>query len=1002
MNKEHIKNILKIDGKRVIITNNIANINRLLRIYEKEQSVNVQQLYIKSLFDIAKEFLTAYKAWNYCDMKGINIIDNNVAACLMNKIITDSGYGFIPEESICQDTASELVKIVNQIRENGVTDEYNTAQSAKIKDIRNVVKEYEAALGTKDYDDNISVIKKVLSILKCKTSDEQKQKDIELYVPWLKKCDYYIVKDENYTSIENELILLLSGIYNKDITELDYAAECRNVRFNFFKTYGVVNEVEYIADKIADEKIATGDVNIFYTDSIYERLIRGIFEQKGIKFILNDGYGAKSLGFISVIVNLIEFALDDYSYKSLEKVMSDNVISLSKDNTINVYNIYLKEIRAGIGWGHKRYKEYIERNRESSDNKHLPDEYIDFIDDIYNIFNQDKAIDIYDHIIEWLRKYTINNQTKNKVVIPLLKAGRTYIAEADIKDKRQILLFLKDYICSLRVQDVIDKEENEESVQIYSMNHMLVLERKHNFFIGLTAKQFLGNVSESPVLSDEQLEKYIIDPQITTKKIVERQKKTINDTIASLCSGNIYMGYSMYDTIEFKDMSMASIYMDYFMNKNALLTNKDVKNACNIADGDVINNSDCSIMNNSCNYIDGNIGNIYIDNKKYEYKKINHAVRVDSDRIDKEIQEYINNSDDEGKQDEEVHIVSKEKDNHIMMSSTSLQTLLQCPLKYYYQYDCHIPFKEFLKPEPMSWLTPAGKGNLFHYTMEKYCKLVVDKEKGILPDTIDEEAFKKAYEESVNDVYRVLPYVSEAVFNEEKILYGTIIRKYIEKFHIQFMQNKGEGWHIIGEECDFDRLEYNDDKLNIYFSGSIDRLDARVEAGKIYLRIIDYKTGSYDAKKQEILNNVQIQHYIYASAAVQYVKENIEKLRRMMGDDFTEENIVVSDVYYVFPYETDEACQQISSLAVISSMLLKNKAGKSTTEPEYVILQKDNKILPENIREIIRNTEGNRISGAIDKYTDFVKKYIESRDAKKREGICKYCTYDGMCMMKIK
>ena len=1035
----HFSDMLAIQGRHVVITDKVSNVNRLLRVYERDSKKAVSHVYAKGLIEIAREFIIAYNAWNIASTQKSEIyqapviIDSKVQACLIYSIIREHRYSngnntFPPEKSVSMDTAMELCRIIDQIRSNSTTDAYDAdvdVADTKIAVINDIGLRYENLLKEKGYYDRVSIIKKMISIINSdefgKDRNEKKEK-LECYLTWIKNCDFYIFDNEKFTETEEELIKLLCNIItgitddgNSDINKINIAAVPKNnVRFEFFRAYGVFNEVVYIADKIKNENIASGDVSILYTDAIYEKIIAGVFDEYGIKYELSDGCSAKTYEHIDILIALLDFALDDFSYESLEKVARSKGIWI-KEIESGVYNVFIKCIREGIGWGIDRYRQYVSNAKLPDDEKRavVIKAYKEFLTDVCDIFDsKTKSIDIYDGLIAFIKKYGNNKILLNTTIIPLLKAGRIYIKESDSDNFEASVKFIKEYIENLRVKKTCDKNIRAGMVTAYSLNNSVVLERKYNFIIGLTARQFQTGISESPVLSDNELIKYLSNTQILAKDMVSEKKKIFRDCVNSLSEGVIYMGYSTYDTTEFRDMAPASVYMEYFRDINS--------------------ENDRSLDD----YVIKEYTDVYY---KIESEKIDeYSAKAKIDVKKQDVEKELNKNPGQQKETADFRDIeySEEKisdDRELHMSSTALQMLLKCPFQYYYKYEKHIPEKEYFDNTVASWLTPAAKGNLFHYTLQKYCDMLIGTE-----TKIDIEVFEESFQNALEEVKREVPFTSEYTYEKERDEYKNKIQSYIEKLHEKFNDKKDGDWRIIANECKFEfstiiesDKEKTDNKLVIKFNGSIDRLDGKVdEDGKLKLRIIDYKTGKYDSKKQEIVDRVQIQHFIYARAALNYV--NTDEGRKLIqgifkGDYQYDARCDIEDVLYVFPYEDSDDKYELSVMDEVRKVLEKscdynekaNKAdcdceeeNKVTCDNEEVNKATDEYIiLPDDINEVILKTKGelnnNNLEGFMKNANEHIDKKCEDKDGKsvnelKEKKFCEYCTYKHICRRKIK
>lgn len=177
-------------------------------------------------------------------------------------------------------------------------------------------------------------------------------------------------------------------------------------------------------------------------------------------------------------------------------------------------------------------------------------------------------------------------------------------------------------------------------------------------------------------------------------------------------------------------------------------------------------------------------------------------------------------------------------------SATSLETALDCPLRFYLQYVLKIPQPDQPAPET-SWLQPNDLGTLVHQALEAYFSRLAA---GETPDLA--ALWKDCLEHFRQEHPCPFPVLVE---RDSQTAWGMVSRA------VGYFQTEQAGHVPLAAELTFGRPfnQQSDqqaapfplpeefvlklDGLSFHFTGSVDRLD-RLPSGE--LAIMDYKTGS--------------------------------------------------------------------------------------------------------------------------------------------------------------
>ncbi len=945
-----LKQFLSEPGK-VIITDRVSNINKVIKRWNIYERMDMVDCHVMSLPQIAKELVMAYVAVYEPTMR-YSIISPAMSTMIMHIIVKKHDLISVPNESKCIGTSEEILRSLNRIRLNNPTDEFNNGTDIKLKEMRTLLKFYTDQLSRMNELDYPMLIQKAIEYLDKITDKESHDKILLSFLPWLKN-DTCIVKGMDLTSSEKAFLDKLEKVsgkkFSKDIditNENDKKVDLNTTghKYHFFESYGIDGEVRYVTEKIHEKKMSYGDVLVIYSSDAYENILRGEFENEGIAYTFAKGYHASSEDYISFMLDLISFVDEDYSYAELEKVISNPIMTLE-----GVKRSYRKILDEGIGWGRKRYIDFIndyhKRNDETvsddaeqwkKDEAENKTQFVGFLEAVLSVFDESNTCEqLFSRLMDLTNKYTSNaDKCRIRISEQLKTQARAFSVIGGDESFDNKLTYITEYLSELRLSE----SDDAQAVAIYPYGTQIVTDRSYIFVLGLSNENISKTRAESPVFSDDELRRYAVGSLDLASDKNVRHRKNFEYTLKAFSGEDIYIGYSDYDTVNLLDNSRSLLYSD------------------------LMRYSGCSPE----------------DINRTGYRLIEGNVKISKDDFYKA---YVKDFEDD----------STENENGISFdpmyfSASSLQTLLYCPLQFYYKKIERIPDIQYSERVPDRWLLPNQKGNLFHRTLEDYVNdaLVRGSEK-----TLDQNLLKKIFNEKVAIALKEQPCPSQHIFEDEKEECFEAICRYAKDLHNEINESVN-GKKVIGCEVRFENYKYEDligtlnenyvPEYNICFTGSADRVDGFVKDGVLNLEIIDYKTGSPDKKIEEIQAGMQIQHYIYALCIRKWAKDHLNDLVIRFGSKITA--IKIASMNYIFPFEEEE------SKIVDATALVNN----------------DDLILPEYITEVMINTVGNIQHGRMDEFNEFMDDYVSDRMqtlADKEADFCRYCNYTHVCRRKL-
>ena len=819
--------------ENLLITDNVKNINAMIRRIN-EEGVAVSNLTVKTFVDIAKSIIFNNAAKNGI-VKRIEMITSDIGAFLIEDIIRSNPkrYTFVPQSSMCHRTAIEILTNINLLRENKLNDIAVSDTSKKLKELLDLVKEYEKALDKNSLYDNAKCLKEAIEILKSSNHT----------IPY---CG--LVYCDGLNSLERELL----ANYVQKVDALTYEFEQENTKWEFFKGYGTYNEVDYVISNILNKGIPFGKVSIIYTSQEYEILLSGACAFKNIPIKFVTGMAANGLDYIRIINSILDWAASNYSYEHLKPLFLNQLVKIASSEDeksyIDVTKEFIKGIEEGIGWGIDRYEKFINLYKSRTiDNHYAPcKEFVEAIGRLCDIFikiekaAQKKEIvlsEMFMEIAQFADSITSKrNKEKNFIKGVIRDEIKCLKYRANAETLGEALKILREDLDRLGVSD----EEAPNAISAMAAGGFNILERPYVYVIGLSDKHYKQSITESPVLSDEErIQWFDIDNGnviLARERHIKRQDSFLS-TLSSLKGGEIHIGYSGYNTTTLEPCSPAAIYL-------------------NLMDAKKIDKDDIV----SCEYKDiledNVIVNASVSNEKAEEKEPTKEVTI-------------------------------------RLSASTLDNLANCPLWYHYCYEQKIPAEEYQAPIIGKWLNPSEKGSFVHKVLQDYVTKVFIGKSNISSEVVVND-YNIIFKNVRKEFEELCPVDSMAVAQKEMEDMNGAVLEYLESLHKEFSDSSNK-WEVEACELYFapnsDRslskcYEFSDGcKLNVNYSGCIDRLDSYVDSnGKKHYRIIDYKTSDKNVFKNYKLDNTT-QHHIYA----------------MFGMD----NGVVDEFVYVFPLMDD-------------------------------------------------------------------------------------------------
>lgn len=990
---------------KYLISDRVSIPNSIIRKLNKEEDIITENLRTVTIENIAKNIVMGYYAYAGNDYDKEDILTAEEVYLIHDILLSskeDKIYGFLPKTSISLETSREILRVINILREGKRKEGVTTKIDPLISDL-------EKKLEDRKLLDKIGILNEAVKII-----EESSEVDIRRYLAIsgeikLAITDYFA---EKTSYLEKRFLDALCGKLGINV-DIVCMTDNNKSELHFVKAYGQYNEVEYCIEEIKNKGINFGEAGIYYTDEIYENFIKAACEKNNIGVTFKKA-NAGDNEIIRLLIDLIESIEADFSYEILGRLVNNQTATLKhiikrdekakaealENEVLNEETIYDEEDeeqgnlekenteeykyslkraydtllrRENIGWSKARYEDFFKRHESIGEFSTLNERenakiqpFKEFLRDFIDIYDEENTAEkTYLNLLEFAKKYSYNNKNKNTYLKALRELAIPFgLLGKECKEDQ--LSIIKDALVNFK----FGQPEEMDKVRAQRLIGRCVAERPYNFILGLATSYVLQDTANSPVLSDDEI-KEVLDIDVAYVPLAGSSnqvfKEELEYLLATCPAGETTLIYSYYDTLAFKELSPSLFYLTK-LNEGA--------------------ESESTYKPHKTGY------------------RFNKCLENVEDELVKEI---------ENKGEEYTFVTES-------LSATTLETLVKCPFKYYYQKILNIaePDNNY---NGETWLNASEKGTFFHRIMELYCKAVFpDKYAG--ETTFSQEEFDKAYNKALKETEIKVPYISECAKNVEAEAIKQVAISYLEELHRFYEEEltSGRKWMVLGCELGFGKDEgskfrviYNyDDKVNFDWKGSIDRLDGYMDAeGIIHLKILDYKTGKMSKLKEGIKGktkkeskksllpdkkllppDMKLQHFIYGMAGIEYVKQSQEALKEKFGNNEIK-GIKLDKVFYDFPFEHN-----------------KNNVHDATNKLEEIgfdielAIDKDldiTKCLPQKAKNLLVKSLSELNAGNIKEFMVNAETYYNSQAeeySKVKDG-CSYCGYTKICRRKV-
>ena len=830
----------KTNSRRILIVSDLHKGQALIRRYEADTARMVRNVTCMTLSQIADKLLLWMQAENGCE-KVYTCLDANESTMLFRSLLLKNIKSlryFNVEEMLDIATSKEIFAKANLARSNGWTGKETGKANDRIADLKYLISEYEQHLSANNMLDLVAIYKLVLSSLKEGPNAEE-----EIQLLFGAEISYLAEETDTWSVLEKELLLTIQGgkdhcvsfcgreLLNKELTRIKDTAE-------LFKGYGSFNEAYYVANDILKRNLPFGNVTVLFSSASQIPAITAALRGNGIPMNILSAYPARDNAYVALAKRILKWAENDFEEKYLEAILRSSVIYIEandetgeKRNALGGekyfdYIISAQKRRENafiLGYGYRRNLEFIKHERALTVHEEA---LLDMHASLLHIFGEDESqydekykiqpSDIYKKLVSFIEDYTLRSEEYGAGMGVLRSLTETINLEERFLSLDENIRFIEELLTESRISD----QESNQAISVQNLGDWTVLERQYVYVIGLALKDMQGNNTQSPVMFDEEITEFLGDGyKPTIRNETERREKNLYRTIWTFQGKHIVFGYSSYDTVGFYDNN-PSVFFRELMNLKGIGT-----------------------------------------------KSLPEFV-------------YGNPVSDTGSSDA---LIFKDQDEYtvrLKTSNSSMEVLLDCPKKYAYSKLLNIPEGSFVEKDFGQWLDAAARGNFFHELAEHYVKTKFIRPSSENYETeIDEGLLRHIAKEIETRYLLIYPAAFEKLADRETEDMIKDAAAYLQRLHDDYRndsEHPGLFWRGLAAEQKFTDATYPVDGLDgthyeFLFTGFIDRIDylADPSVKKVYLRIIDYKTGHKKNKQKAQELGKLVQHAVYEKALME-------------------------------------------------------------------------------------------------------------------------------------
>ena len=692
---------------------------------------------------------------------------------------------------------------------------------------------------------------------------------------------YRFAKSSELEFLEQELFRYSSNEFPKEPKDIKVCCLPSPKEEVMVAAATILKQVREKGLRFRDIALVTGDVELYRAE-----LMR-VFAECDIPFFMDNKRSLISNPVVEYLRAAIGVVVDNYSYEAVFRFLKNKLCSIPDDKVDVLENYVLSlGIRGKNRWNSMFERQYPGKDKELLAINETRNEFINIIGELSETFSEDRQVSEYVlALYEFMERgdcFNYLNELADKLSTELAD-GDTLSKAAEYRQTYKKIIELFDQLTNLLGDEIMSAEEfleildagfeeikvgiippsvdavtigDVERTRLEHIKYMLVLGVNEGILPKLSGNNGVLSENERRTLINNSVE---LAPSPREKIFIQNFYIYLNFTEPE---EGLFLSYHRFNSSG-KDCKPSRI-IEMLVKMYPRLS---ILDEGNIGIRDLITNGDNSLHLLAKSLIDRESMvtgvkelMLYMYNTEPYKSKIHNIIDT-----------YIRENMPEAMSEE----VAKSLYSEITESSiTRIETFAKCAFAHFARYGLE------LSERKVHEIDNLDLGNVFHKVIELISTKLSSMSRDFTMLTDDER--RKMVEETVMDATADF---KESIFLESKT--NHYLKSRITDILDTTIWALGEQLKAGKFKPELFETGFYDEVMNTVIKGKIDRVDMLREEDKIYVKIIDYKSGSSSISLDEIYNGVKLQLMVYLHSIIKNV-----------GDKYPDKEIIPAGALY--------------------------------------------------------------------------------------------------------